>query len=141
MYQFMASSFLRLQPRLDKPNGRPAFSEGKRQGPPKPAASGGAFHHVCNIERPLTGIRHFLDALLLISKNTEEPAGSAVNQICWTMVPQVEEVQAKYSTLFRLTHPRRERLSMKDGRWRQNNALDPNLCGACLLSVSMCWPC
>jgi len=44
----------------------------------------------------------------LISENTEEPAGSAVNQICWTMVAQVEEVQAKYSTLFRLTHPRRE---------------------------------
>ena len=80
---------------------------------PKPAASGGAFHHVCSIERPLTGTRHFLDALRLISEKTEEPAGSTVNQICWTMVAQVEEVQAKYSTLFRLTHPRRERLEQE----------------------------
>jgi hypothetical protein len=37
--------------------------------------------HVNSIDRPLTGIRHFLDAIALISETMEEPAASAVNVI------------------------------------------------------------
>jgi len=68
-----------------------------------------AYRHVCRIERPLTHIRNFLDALALITETIEEPAASAVNVIVRAALDHVAEVDAEYATLFRLTHPDRER--------------------------------
>lgn len=65
--------------------------------------------HVCNLERPLEAIRNFGNSLALISEALDEPGASAVNQITWALLDQLGQIDAEYSTLFRLTHPDRER--------------------------------
>jgi hypothetical protein len=62
-----------------------------------------------NLEPPLTNIRRFLDALALISETLDEPGGSAVNVIVHAAIDHAAEVESEYVSLFRLTHPDRER--------------------------------
>jgi len=67
------------------------------------------FRQVGRIEPSLTHIRKFLDALALISETMEEPAASAVNVIVHTTLEHVTEADDAYATLFKLSHPDRER--------------------------------
>jgi hypothetical protein len=81
----------------------------ERCSPTTNTSSGDVFSHVCSIERPLAVIRNFLNALAMISETLDEPGASAVNQITWAMMDQVADLNAEHVTLFRLTHPGRER--------------------------------
>ena len=65
--------------------------------------------HVNNLEHPVTSIRHFLDAIALISEVMEEPHACAVNTIVHTALDHLRKVEAEHLILFRLTHPDRER--------------------------------
>ena len=65
--------------------------------------------HVNSIEPALTHIRHFLDAIALITEAMEEPHAGAVNVIVHAALDHVREAEAVHETLFRLTHPERER--------------------------------
>ena len=67
------------------------------------------FHHVCNIERPIMLIRHLLGALNLIVDTLDECEGSAVYAVVSAALDHVAQIDAEYATLFRLTHPDRER--------------------------------
>ena len=65
--------------------------------------------HVNSIEPALAHIRHFLDAIALITEAMEEPHAGAVNVIVHAALDHVREAEAVHQTLFRLTHPDRER--------------------------------
>jgi hypothetical protein len=77
--------------------------------PTNTPTSGVFFRHACSIERPLTGIRHFLDAIALITEAMEEPQAGAVNVIIHAALDHVRDAEAVHLSLFRLTHPDRER--------------------------------
>ena len=89
--------------------------------PTNTPTSGDAFRYVCSIERPLTSIRNFRNALALITETMDEPAGSAVNQITWAMLDQVAEVDAEFSTLFKLSPPDHERFEREGWRGRRRD--------------------
>ena len=74
----------------------------------------GTFGHVCNLERPLASIGNFTDALLLVSEALDEPGGSVVNELAWAIRSRVEELDAEHESLFKLTHPDRERLKLEE---------------------------
>jgi hypothetical protein len=76
--------------------------------------SGDLFRHVGSIELPLAGIRHFLDALALISEAMDEPHAGAVNVIVHAALDHVRDAEGVHQALFRLTHPDRERFE-RDG--------------------------
>ena len=63
--------------------------------------------HVNSLERPLTAIGHFLDAIALITEAMEKPHAGAVN--VHAALDHVREAEAVHLSLFRLTHPDRER--------------------------------
>ena len=65
--------------------------------------------HVNSLERPLTAIGHFLDAIALITEAMEEPQAGAVNIIIHCALEHVRDAEAEHQSLFRLTHPDRER--------------------------------
>ena len=91
--------------------------------PPTNTSAGETFEHVCSIERPLTGIRHYLNGLMIISETIDEPHGGAINEMVWTMQDKMKELQREYSTLFKLTHPDRERFE-RDG-WPGDEGVEP----------------
>jgi len=44
-------------------------------------------------------------ALALLTEVIEEPGASAMNEIIWTMLDRVREIEEEYSSLFRLHNP------------------------------------
>jgi hypothetical protein len=60
--------------------------------------------------------------LPIASETIDEPHGGAINEMVWTMQDKMKELQREYSTLFKLTHPDRERFE-RDGwpvRWKHD---------------------
>ena len=72
--------------------------------------------HVNSIEPALAHIRHFLDAIALITEAMEEPHAGAVNVIVHAALDHVREAEAVHETLFRLTHQIASAASGKAGR-------------------------
>jgi len=68
-----------------------------------------AFAHVGSIERPLCSIRNLATALALMSEALDEPGTSAVQQVTVALLDHVTKIEEEHSSLFRLTHPDRER--------------------------------
>jgi hypothetical protein len=81
--------------------------------PPTNTSAGETFEHVC----------HYLNGLMIISETIDEPHGGAINEMVWTMQDKMKELQREYSTLFKLTHPDRERFE-RDG-WPGDEGVEP----------------
>lgn len=68
------------------------------------------------MERTLGAVKRLGDALALLTEVIEEPGGSAMNEIIWTMLERVGEIEEEYSALFRLHGPFRDQDGEPDSK-------------------------
>jgi len=68
----------------------------------------GLFPLVQNMEEPLTRATRFATALAMIAETLDEPDGTTVQQLAWSIMDEIKKVEQQRSFLIRLTHPKRD---------------------------------
>jgi hypothetical protein len=63
------------------------------------------FLHATNMEDPLASIRHLATAICLLCEGMEEPYGSVVQHLGWSIRDNLNRLDKEHSFFFHLHHP------------------------------------